>query len=201
MSWSIDKQFSLCYGHRVWTQQLDSEYTADGDCSCKCRHLHGHEGLLHVFLEADELTNGMVTDFKHLGWFKDFVDDVLDHKFIIDKNDPMFKQMVCDTYVQGCRVEHNNMSVEWFQNNCLIDVRVPGTNFITGQIVDKSWIPENTPTHEVLEGFFVVDFVPTSENLSQWAYNVVNSKMSKLGIKTKEIWWNETPKSRSIYRP
>ena len=85
--WKIDKQFSFCYGHRVWSQKLHGEYCESGDTSCKCRHIHGHEGLVHLFLEAGELERGMVTDFKHLGWLKNFLDDNLDHKFIIDLNE------------------------------------------------------------------------------------------------------------------
>jgi 6-pyruvoyltetrahydropterin/6-carboxytetrahydropterin synthase len=53
--WVIDKQFSFCYGHRVWSQKLVAEYCETGDTACKCRHLHGHEGLVHVFLEGDTL--------------------------------------------------------------------------------------------------------------------------------------------------
>ena len=73
--WVIDKQFSFCYSHRVWSQELKEDFCATGDNQCKCRHWHGHEGLVHVFLEGDTLERGMVTDFKHLGWLKNFLDD------------------------------------------------------------------------------------------------------------------------------
>ena len=36
----------------------------------------------------------MVTDFKHLNWFKQFIDDVLDHKFVLDINDPLFSTLL-----------------------------------------------------------------------------------------------------------
>ena len=92
MHWKISKEFDFCYGHRVWSQTLNPEFSLD---SClKCRHLHGHQGKILVYLEADELHNGMVTDFKHLNWFKQFIDDVLDHKFILDVNDPLFSTLL-----------------------------------------------------------------------------------------------------------
>jgi 6-pyruvoyltetrahydropterin/6-carboxytetrahydropterin synthase len=99
MKTTIDKSFSFCYGHRVHNQSLNTKFTENNDGCLACRHLHGHEGLIKVFLEEDyspeagEISNiektGMVTDFKHLGWFKNFLDDVLDHKMILDINDPL----------------------------------------------------------------------------------------------------------------
>ena len=50
MTWVIDKTIEFCYGHRVWTQKLDGKY-AD-DLKCACRHLHGHEGKVQVYLTA-----------------------------------------------------------------------------------------------------------------------------------------------------
>ena len=58
--WQIDKRIDFCYGHRVWTQKLNEAYCADGDTEMKCRHLHGHEGSVQVFLTSEELDNGFV---------------------------------------------------------------------------------------------------------------------------------------------
>jgi len=201
MTWTIDKEFSFCYGHRVWVQRLNPEYTEKGDTACKCRHLHGHEGSLKVFLEADELDDrGMVVDFKELGWFKTFIDDTVDHKFIVDSNDPMFRKLVIELYAQSVNFEYNNMDSKWFIDNCLVPVVVPGTDKVAGYSINMSHVKYDTPEYETLEGFFIVNFVPTSEMLSRWVYELVDAKMSKMGVKTKEIWWNETPKSRSIYK-
>lgn len=92
--WEIDKSFDFCYGHRVWSQDLDSDYA--GDMKPRCRHLHGHQGKVVVFLEAKDLKGGMVTDFNHLNWLKKFIDDNIDHKFIIDRNDPLYAHMVLE---------------------------------------------------------------------------------------------------------
>ena len=190
--WVIDKQFSFCYGHRVWTQKLVADYCEKGDTACKCRHLHGHEGLVHVFLEGDELERGMVTDFKHLGWLKNFLDKVVDHRFIIDKNDPMFGQLVDAVYR-----DLSGKTTLKFK-----DVYVPGTNHLAGHELDLSDVAAlaDTPDYEVLEGYFVVDFTPTSENLSKWVFDCAQAKMAGLGIKVYQIDWYETPKSRSSYR-
>ena len=93
MTWIIDKTFEFCYGHRVHTQTLNGEYAAD--LKCACRHLHGHEGKMQVFLTAPKLDNtGMVTDFRHLEWLKKWINTYIDHQFIIDKNDPLYTKIV-----------------------------------------------------------------------------------------------------------
>lgn len=190
--WVIDKQFSFCYGHRVWSQKLEHEFCEYGDYACKCRHLHGHEGLVHVFLEGETLDRGMVTDFKHLGWLKNFLDTYMDHRFIIDTKDPMFGQLVDGVW----KDLSGNTSIKFK------DVVVPGTDFVAGKVLDLSSVESlaSTPDYEVLEGYFIVNFVPTSENLSKWVYDVANAKMQKLGIKVSQVDWYETPKSRSSYR-
>lgn len=174
--WIISKEFDFCYGHRVWSQKLDSEFSLDN--RCVCRHLHGHQGKIIVRLDAYKLKDGMVTDFKHLNWFKKFIDDALDHKFIIDKSDPMF-----NTIIPG------GENLPWITKNEGYSIIDPVYfKFIT-----------NEPLIEILEGFVVVDFVPTSENISKWLFNIVKAKMEKINVKTTSVHFFETPKSSSLY--
>lgn len=75
----VTKAISFCYGHRL----LDY----DG----KCRHLHGHNGLVEIDIAADYLTEtGMVIDFAEAkaalgGW----IDGHLDHRMILSERDPI----------------------------------------------------------------------------------------------------------------
>ncbi|MDX9742558.1 MAG: 6-carboxytetrahydropterin synthase [Arcobacteraceae bacterium] len=174
MKWNISKQFDFCYGHRVWSQELNKEFALD-DC-LMCRHLHGHQGKIIVHLESDELHNGMVTDFKHLNWFKKFLDDTIDHKFIIDINDPIFS-----TLLPHYQNKQNFHKME--------------QDFM---VVDLSIIKDE-PLHiqELYESYIIVDFVPTSENLSSWLLKIVQKKMAKIGVKVSHLEYFETPKSRS----
>ena len=75
----VVKTIDFCYGHRL----LDYEG--------KCRHLHGHNGLLEVEIESDSLDHrGMVMDFSDLrGVVKDWVDRNMDHKMLLHKDDPV----------------------------------------------------------------------------------------------------------------
>lgn len=187
MAWKISKQFNFAYGHRVWVQKLESEFALDRQCVC--RHLHGHEAEVHVHLTGDDLNpQGMVTDFLHLSWLKKFFDQSVDHKFIIDKNDPLFERMV-------------KMDDKWPDGLNFRPVIVPDTNYISGYVftVESTKIMPGTPEYEYYESFFIVDFIPTSENLSKWVYDLVEPKMARIGVKVGEVEWWETPKSCSRY--
>lgn len=178
MAWVIDKQIEFCYGHRVHTQTLNGEYAAD--LKCACRHLHGHEGSVRVFLTGDGLDKtGMVTDFRHLEWLKKWVNEYIDHQFVLDINDPLYGQII------GKRE--------------LIPVYIPNTETVAGWHLDLSDLEPNSPQYEYYEGFMIVDFVPTSERLSEWLAHLVDWKMSKLGVRVDRVEWNETPRSRSVY--
>ncbi len=197
MKHTIDKSFNFCYGHRVHNQRLDTKFTDNGDACLKCRHLHGHEGLIKVFLEEIKpginiRETGMVTDFKHLGWFKNFIDDVLDHKMILDIKDPL-----------------NSENLVWIQND---DEEVDEDSLI--YFPEGYWIPDMSKIHDSMkkwgdpeteknkaikekyEGIVLVDFVPTSENIAAWLLGIAENKMTGLSnVKVVAVEYWETPKS------
>ena len=174
MKWQITKQFDFCYGHRVWSQELNTEFSMDG--CLMCRHLHGHQGTILIHLESQNLHNGMVTDFKHLNWFKTFLDDTLDHKFIIDSHDPLFETLLPHFKDKRHLIDHEQ-------------------GFKT---VDFSLL-QNEPLHihEMYQGYVIVDFVPTSENISAWLLGIIAKKMEPLDVKVSHVEFFETPKSKS----
>lgn len=197
MKWIIDKSFSFCYGHRVHNQRLDTNFTESGDACLACRHLHGHEGLVKVFLTAEDGAKnveqtGMVTDFKHLGWFKNFLDDTLDHKFIMDLKDPLFGSEFPLMYNQVTKQAETDFMSEmkegFFVPN-LTEVR----DYIETQDFTEA---EGDALFEKYEGAVFVDFVPTSENLAAWLLRVVQEKMKPLaGVEVVAVEYWETPKS------
>lgn len=197
--WQIDKEFGFDYGHRVWSQKLNKEFATE-EQKPVCRHLHGHRGTVHVFLQSDGLKSGMVTDFHHLNWLKKFLDDYVDHKFILDTNDPWFNNII-----NGQINKENRFLVRTpepytpgprFLN--ITSIYVPETNHIVGRMLDTQHMSDG-PEKEFLEGFLLVDFLPTSENLAHWLFECVQIKMDKIGVKVAKIEWFETPKSRSTY--
>ena len=180
--WKISKQFNFAYGHRVYTQKLDKEFALDRECVC--RHLHGHEAEVHVHIVGDKLDKqGMVTDFLHLSWLKKFFDDTVDHRFILDAHDPLFDMMIGND---------NKPFLE--------EVYVPNTTHVAGWVLPLEKINTSNPAKlEYFESFFIVNFIPTSENLSKWVFDLASAKMSNMGVTVGEVEWWETPKSCSRY--
>lgn len=202
--WSIHKDLEFCYGHRTYTQRLNGEFSSD--LRQACRHYHGHEGRVTVYLEGDTLDQtGMVTDFRHLEWAKKFINEHIDHQFIMDINDPLFNQFVLTPYNE--LIKQAGHTAPWtdkyeFYEHGTVALVVPNTEYVVGYKPDVSMFDAEqlaSPEFEAVEGFTIVDFVPTSENLSKWMAELIQAKMSRLNVKVSRVDWWETPKSCSTY--
>ncbi len=75
----VTREIQFCYGHRL----LDY----DG----KCRHLHGHNGLAVITLEAPRLdAKGMLVDFGEIkSKVQRWIDETIDHTMILCRRDPL----------------------------------------------------------------------------------------------------------------
>lgn len=169
--WVIDKEFHFEMGHRVWAQKLDRpDLSIETECACK--HLHGHSYVIKVFLGANDLDqSAMVTDFKNLNFMKEFVDNVLDHRFMIDVNDPNFK-LITGTLAPSSIVNFTNL----------------------GDIVNSE--SEDEQLHR--NSFVLVDFVPTSENICKHLKKYAQERIGDFAkVTAVELW--ETKKSHCRY--
>jgi len=115
---------------------------------------------------SDVDDTGMVTDFKHLGFMKDFIDDVLDHKFIMDINDPLFSHEVPKPFNEWV-VPHPNDIARTHNIKC-----------ISPELLDGG--PLKQEIAEKFEGMVFVPFVPTSENLTKFLLDVARSVMGTM---------------------
>ncbi len=79
--YNVSKEIHFCYGHRLLNY--------DG----KCAHPHGHNGKIVIDLESKTLDKrGMVFDFGDMKEIvQKWVDQELDHKMILKKEDPFVK--------------------------------------------------------------------------------------------------------------
>jgi len=77
--YSVTRVIHFCYGHRLLGHRG------------KCRHLHGHNGMLEVTLRRKKLDRlGMVTDFERIkSAVADWVKATLDHKMLLNVRDPL----------------------------------------------------------------------------------------------------------------
>lgn len=179
MTHVITKSIEYCAGHRVYTQTSNDEFACGRHT--KCRFVHGHQYKLNVILSRPELADdGMVTDFTNLKWLKNFIEDNIDHKFIFGKNDPWFKDDAAA---------------------CTVPLKIPNTNHIVGYVANMNDYVKDTPEYEIMEGRVCVDFVPTSENLAKWYFDMVVPKMARLDHEVQVIAVElfETPTSKAVY--
>ena len=176
MKWEIDKEFHFAAGHRVWSQVLDKPELSI-ETSCQCKHLHGHSYAVKVFLGADYLDqSSMVTDFKNLNFMKVFFDDILDHRFMIDINDPNF-EIITGVNAAGLKSK-------------LLD----NFSLLSDVVFDE--VSDQVKLHR--DSFVLVDFVPTSENICKYIKWYTQSKLGNVATVTAvELW--ETKKSHCRY--
>lgn len=177
--WIISKEFDLCFGHRVWSQKLNKNLSLND--KCKCRHLHGHQGKITINVKSNELSNGMVTDFNHFNWFKQFIDEELDHKFIIDKGDPLIDILV------PCSKHFSNDIIPWIQR--------PAGHYIVNPDYFKTIAEDHII--ELLESYVRVDFLPTSENICVWLYEHIYNIMGDI---VDSVEFMETSKTKSVFK-
>ena len=82
----ITKEVYFCYGHRLMNHPG------------KCRNLHGHSVKASISIRQEQLNpQGMVCDFSDVkACVESFIDDVLDHKFLLHKDDPIIPALIAN---------------------------------------------------------------------------------------------------------
>jgi 6-pyruvoyltetrahydropterin/6-carboxytetrahydropterin synthase len=80
---TIVKRLTFCYGHRLM------------DYGGKCKHPHGHNGVLEIELAGESLdSRGMLVDFGEVkAQLVRFVDEQLDHRMLLRQDDPLIQPL------------------------------------------------------------------------------------------------------------
>lgn len=165
MKYEITKSFTFAYAHRIWNQELNGEQSVNA--KCKCKQIHGHNAKVIVHLQSDELTRGMVLDFNNLGWFKKLLDDTLDHKLIMDVNDPMTNDLL--TPYGSHKVDPDN----WLHIGGVSGLRI---RVISSE--DRGKHPDHVI--ERIRSVVLMDGVPTAENIAIELLNLLRASMGEL---------------------
>jgi 6-pyruvoyltetrahydropterin/6-carboxytetrahydropterin synthase len=187
----VTKKINFVAGHRVHSQNLPKSLGPN-----KCRFLHGHEYVLELFVTSDLDESGMVLDFTFFNYLNDFIQRFIDHRFILDINDPLFASIT--------GVINNRLDC---RSKCLVHYTITemdGKIELTSTDKEKSlfstfnrYYREFNDEHK--QSFIIVDFVPTAENLCYWFAKVFD-RMKTIGlipanIQLSKIRLHETQKA------
>jgi len=186
--YKISKSFDFCYGHRVYTQDVDPDYA--GSFECPCQRIHGHQGKITVEMSIDKLDQrGFVVDFKELSFIKYFIDNNLDHRFIVSVQDPGFQKLVGIDPLYTIKEDSELVIPIHLHSNELMGYRFDIDN------------PHIKMDANHLNSFVVVDFNPTSEELAKWIYEGLEKvfDQSPFNCQMSSVEWSETPKTKAIY--
>ena len=120
----------------------------------------------------------MVFDFKNLNFIKKLIDEDLDHKFMMDINDPLFRNTFRE--LEDCK-------------DAIVDK-------VFYKTIDPKKLPSDLSPEvkEKMEGLVMVDFVPTSENIAKMLFEIVENKLRDV-VRVSFVELNETEKSHCRY--
>jgi len=186
--YKISKSFDFCYGHRVYTQDVDPDYA--GSLECPCQRIHGHQGKITVEMSIDKLDQrGFVVDFKELSFIKYFIDNNLDHRFIVSVQDPGFQKLVGIDPLYTIKEDSELVIPIHLHSNELMGYRFDIDN------------PHIKMDMNHLNSFVIVDFNPTSEELAKWIYEGLEKvfDQSPFDCRVESVEWSETPKTKAVY--
>lgn len=181
----ITKKINFVAGHRVHSQNLPKSLGPN-----KCRFLHGHEYMLEIFITSDLDESGMVLDFTFFNYLNDFIQRFIDHKFILDINDPLFDSI---TGVTSKKIDSHfeiveiNNRLDW--SKCLVHytiTEIDGKIELVSTDKEKSLFSKFNRYYEECnnehkQSFIFVDFVTTAENLCNWFVKIFD-RMKTIGL-------------------
>lgn len=176
----ITKKINFVAGHRVHSQNLPKSLGTN-----KCRFLHGHEYMLEIFITSDLDESGMVLDFTFFNYLNDFIQRFIDHKFILDINDPLFDSITgvtskldwskCLVYYTITEIDGKIELVSTDKEKSLF------SKFNRYSLFSKCDRYYEEFSNEHKQSFVFVDFVPTAENLCNWFVKIFD-RMKTIGL-------------------
>ena len=210
----ISKIFEFSAAHSVHSQRLNPEWS--GSSYPKCRRLpgHGHNYRLVVYLTSEELDQSqMVTDFGHLKWLKEFIEDCFDHKLILGTDDPAFELLLEKLGV----LENGKVKVPFGEADFVLvnkDFRLEtgrASELELNLIKEAPFFTFNNYSSDeespltdfyqrLIDGTAFFKGSPTSENLARFFYRFVSENVKPLGVKCSKVEIYETPTSCASFR-
>ncbi|WP_457679231.1 6-carboxytetrahydropterin synthase [Thermovibrio sp.] len=202
----ISKSFEFAAAHSVHSQKLNPKWA--GSDYPKCRRLpgHGHNYKLTVYLTGELSDTQMITDFGHLKWLKEFIDDCFDHKLIIGVDDPAFKLLFeklglleGEEFKFPFKVKAVAVGLDYliksFETESISLSELLNYNFLTFGNSPLQTEPLLDFYQRLIDGIALFKGSPTSENLARFFYYFVSKNVEPLGVKCYAVEVYETPTS------
>lgn len=189
--YTVEKTFEFDLAHRIHNQNLDDKFTEKKDPVLKCRRFHGHTAQLKIKLGANELVNDMVLDYNEIGFVKNMIDAVLDHRTLISIYDPLYEKVITRIYKDYSDEGVVYITPTWWRCSYLD---------VDDHIADPD-------IREFISSFTLVQFTTSSENIANWIAGVVKEHIdlynsrNKTDVKLISVSYKETPKSEAVYMP
>jgi len=210
----ISKTFEFSAAHSVFSQRLNSRWAKNTYPKCRRLPGHGHNYRLVVYLQSERLDSSqMVTDFGHLRWLKEYIDECFDHKLILSFEDPAFYVLLerlgilrNETFsipVEGAQVEavavKEDYRLEKFNFKEVELSKFNSYTFVSFRYIGENSTPEGDFYSRLIDGIAFLRGSPTSENLARFFYYFVNENIKPLGVKCVKVSIFETPSSCATF--
>jgi len=210
----ISKTFEFSAAHSVFSQRLDGRWAKDTYPKCRRLPGHGHNYKLIVFLSSSDLDDSqMVTDFGHLRWLKEFIDDCFDHKLLLSFGDPAFSFLlkklgllregkfsvpVDEARIKAVAVD-KNYRLKRFEFEEIELSRLKDFTFLSFRYLGATDSFEGDFYSRLVDGIAFFEGSPTSENLARFFYYFVNENIKPLGVNCVKVSILETPSSCATF--
>lgn len=188
---SYKAEYRLCYAHRVW----NPEHSYDDNC----RMIHGHTADLAVVVSYSSKTSVHREVESNIEEIFSFLNKKLFNRFMIDHADPMFFTLVASLY--ECLAAEFNVDVSKNNHAFFVPVVLPESSIVVAHEVNLAPFEKarNSPVYDILKSYFITDFCPSADNLAEWFYNLVNSRVKKNGATLDFVEWSNVPNRRIKY--
>lgn len=145
-------------------------------------------------------------DFSNLDFMKEFIEKNLDHKFLMDMNDPLLSRITFALSDQGDitplihQAFKTDGTIKIAESFIPIISRVAGVNDrVIGLKLSET--EKNLPLeiNELFGSLVILPFSPTAENLSRWIFEFTTRFLSGTDVNIESVIFRETQKAWSKY--
>jgi hypothetical protein len=160
--------------------------------------IHGHTADLSISVSYDPSVHFHRNIESNIESTLAFMTQNVFNRFIIDVSDPMYYTLVASLHeclAHELKIDHSRLMMT-------SPIILPDANVEVARVVNL--IPferaKNSPIYDILRSYFITDFCPSTDNLVKWFYDLVNSRIGKLGVTIEQVSWSSIPSRKFIHK-